>query len=175
VAETPKIAPAPSRPQRTPSAYAAELDSVTDRARAVLVVTESDTSYHANCDQQKPASVPIVAVVAVSLRLCSIRSLLRSIRSLRLRSIRITLAQTCQPILRGEGRNRVRRDGRKAARPEIHLSRAAICRQYPRPRGNAGAGARSQNPCASSERHVAAHAGNRTIPSAPTELISRCG
>ena len=104
-----------------------------------MVITESDTSYYANSDRHKPGSGPIVVIAAVSLRL-------RSIRSLRLRSIRITLAQTCQPILRGDGCNRVRRDRREATRPEIHLSRAAISRQDPRARGNARAAARSQNP-----------------------------
>src|SRR5277367_6366606 len=78
-------------PQRTPPAYAAELVSGTDLARGSLVITESGTSYEANSDHHKPGSEPIVVVAAVSRRL-------RRKRPLRLRSLRITLAQTCQPI-----------------------------------------------------------------------------
>ena len=57
----------------------------------------------------------------------------------------------------------------KQPAPRFTSADAAVSSQDPRARGNARAAARPQNPNALSERHVAAHAGNGTIPSAATE------
>lgn len=133
----------------------------------MLVVTESDTSNYANSAQHYRTGYPPGVVCCRRRRFVWRRR--RFVGWKVRRSERVIMAQTNQTVLRGERCNRIRLDGRKAARPEIHLSRAAIPRQHPRARGNARAAARSQYRGALSERHVAAHAGNRTIPSAPTE------
>ena len=83
-----------------------------------MVKTESGTSYYANSDRQKRAGYPRVE----SYRPRSRRFIWRLARFVGWkvrRGERVIMAQTYQTVLRGERCNRIRLDGRKAARPEF--------------------------------------------------------